>query len=137
MKPFLTTCLTAAALAVLATGCETGAYPPKNTTKFDLENTANFVVMDRMVQNSVTCSGIQQGVTEDGRLKLVANVRNREARRIQVQISCVFKDENGFPTGDETPWTNLILTENAQEGVPFTAMNTQAKKYTVRVRQAH
>ena len=42
----------------------------------------------------------------------------------------------GF-TADETPFTNLILSENAQEGVKFTAINNQARKYTIRVRQAH
>jgi hypothetical protein len=30
----------------------------------------------------------------------------------------------------------LILTENSQEGVTFTAMNTNARKYTIRVREA-
>ena len=72
----------------------------------------------------------------DGRLEVVANVKNRESRRIQVQISCVFKDEQGFSTGDETPWQNLILSESATEAVRFTAMNAAAKKYTIRVRQA-
>ncbi len=63
-------------------------------------------------------------------------MKNRESRRIQVQINCVFKDAQGVSTGDETPWQTLILSENATEAVRFTAMNAQAKKYTVRVRQA-
>jgi hypothetical protein len=67
---------------------------------------------------------------------VVANVKNRESRRIQVQVNCVFKDEQGFSTGDETPWQTLILSENSTEAVRFTAMNPLAKKYTVRVRQA-
>ena len=72
----------------------------------------------------------------DGRLEVVANVKNREARRLQVQINAVFKDEKGFSTGDETPFQTLILAENSTEAVRFTAMNTLAKKYTIRVRQA-
>ena len=67
---------------------------------------------------------------------MVANIRNRENRRIQVQISCVFKDAQGYSTGDETPWQNLILTENSQEAVRFVSMNDKAKKYTIRIRQA-
>jgi hypothetical protein len=63
-------------------------------------------------------------------------VKNREDRRIQVQVQCVFKDEHGFSTGDETPWENLILAENSTEAVHFTAMNTQARNFTIRVRQA-
>jgi len=48
----------------------------------------------------------------------------------------VFKDELNAATGDETPFQTLILTENSTEAVRFTAMNSAAKKYTIRVRQA-
>lgn len=126
------------ALTVALTGCQSGgAYEARNAQRYDLENKAPFALMDAQVQRSVTTSGIQKKTLEDGRLRVVANVRNREARRIQVQISCVFKDENMVATGDETPWTNLILTESAQEAVEFVSMNNKAKNFTIRVRQAH
>ncbi|MDE3084975.1 MAG: DUF1425 domain-containing protein, partial [Verrucomicrobiota bacterium] len=51
-------------------------------------------------------------------------------------VQCVFKDANGFSTGDETPWQTLILAENSTETVHFAAMNPAAKKFTIRVRQA-
>lgn len=138
MKKCLLPALAVALGGALVAGCHSGgAYPVKNATKYDLENQAQIVLLDRMVQRSVSCSGIQQRTNEDGRLEVVANLRNRESRRIQVQVNCVFKDEQGFPTGDETPFQTLILTENAQEGVRFVAMNNQARKYTIRVRQAH
>jgi uncharacterized protein (DUF2141 family) len=72
----------------------------------------------------------------DGRLQVACQIMNRENRRIQVQVQCVFKDAQGFSTGDETPWDNLILTENATETVKFTSLNNLAASYTVRVRQA-
>ena len=136
MKKLLLVPLAATFLAFA--GCKTppGPFTAEDTTKFTLENTESFVLMDKPTQVSVTCTGLQQRVNNDGRLEVVANVKNRENRRIQVQISCVFKDDSGFSTGDETPWQTLILGENATEAVRFTAMNTQAKKYTVRVRQA-
>ena len=118
-------------------GCRTeGAFKPINTDKYDYENHVPFVLMDRSVQRSVTVAGIQETVKEDGRLEVVANVRNRVNRRIQVQISCVFKNESGFSTNDETPWNTLILTEAEQQSVSFTSSNAAAKKYTIRVRQA-
>lgn len=122
----------------LSGGCvnEPGPFPPLDTTKFTLENTDRFVLLDKPAQNSVTCTGLQERPLADGRIEVTANVKNRESRRIQVQINCVFKDEQGFSTGDETPWQTLILSENSTEAVRFTAMNTQARKYTVRVRQA-
>jgi uncharacterized protein YcfL len=79
---------------------------------------------------------LQERLLPDGRLEVVANVKNREARRIQVQIQCVFKDEQRVSTGDETAWQTLILAENSTEAVRFTAMNAQAKTYEIRVRQA-
>ena len=120
----------------IVTGHAGGAYEPRNTTKYDLENRDVFVLMDKPTQVSVTTSGIQERKLEDGRLDVVAHLRNRQSRRIQVQVSCVFKDTQGFSTGDETPWQNVILTENSQEDVRFTSMNNQAAKYTIRVRQA-
>ena len=128
----------AAALALFA-GCATaepGPFPPHDTTKYTLENTDRFVALDKPVQFSVTCTGLQERVLADGRLEVVANVKNRENRRLQVQVDCVFKDDQGFSTGDETPFQTLILAENSTEAVRFTAMNALAKKYTVRVRQA-
>lgn len=127
----------AAALALFA-GCATepGPLTPQDTTKYTVENTEKFVLLDKPTQASVTCTGLQERTLPDGRIEVVANVKNREARRIQVQINCVFKDEQGFSTGDETPFQTLILAEHSTEAVRFTAMNTLAKKYTIRVRQA-
>ena len=130
--------LTAAVLAVTFTGCarhETGALLPQNTTKFNAEDQAKFVLLDAGTQQSVTCTGFQETTMPDGRLQVVARVRNRESRRIQVQINCEFKDAQGFVV-DSTPFQNIVLTENATEGVPFTSANDKAKNYTIRVRQA-
>jgi hypothetical protein len=124
--------------AVFLAGCaHEGAYTPVNTTKYDVENTSQYALMGPRVKASITFSGTQQRYTEDGRLQVITNVRNRENRRIEVQVSCVFKDDQNFSTGDETPWQTLILTENSQEAVNFTSMNNRARNYTIRVREAH
>lgn len=130
-------CAALVAMAIFA-GCKStgGAYLPKNTTKFNYEDSEQLVLMDGMVQRSVTSPGIQQTRLPDGRLEVAANLRNREGRRIQVQTQCEFKDGQGF-TLDSTPWNTLILTERGQETVRFTSMNDKAQRYTIRVRQAH
>jgi hypothetical protein len=130
--------IAAAGFALTAlTGCHTGgAYAPVNTNKYAIENSEAVVLMDARVQRSVSSSGVQETMLPDGRLQVVANLRNREERRIQVQAQCEFKDAQGFPV-DSTPWVNVILTERAQEGVKFVSMNDKAKRYTVRVREAH
>jgi hypothetical protein len=130
-----------AASALFIGGCatsDTGAYVPVNTSVNNLEDHELIVLLDPRVQNSVTCTGIQQRPTEDGRLEVTANLRNRENRRIQVQASCVFKNEQGFPSeGEDAPFQNVILTENGQESVHWISFNNQARRYTIRIREAH
>lgn len=128
----------AAGLAAAAlTGCTTteGARLPVNTTSFAYENTEKFVLMNDRAQFSVTASGLQERLREDGRLEVAANLRNRESRRIQVQWQVVFKDEQGFAL-EETPWRDLIMTENGQETVRAAALSPAARRYTFRVREA-
>jgi len=132
--------LLTAGAALAFTACKStydkGPYLPEQSKTPPYENTERVVLMDPGVQYSLTCTGIQEGASADGRLEVIAQIRNRENRRIEVQVNCVFKDANGYTTGDETPFQTLILTENATEQVKFTAMNTLAKKYTIRIRQA-
>jgi len=122
----------------LAGGCtsEPGSYVPQDTAKYTVENTEKFVPLDKATQASITCTGLQERLLPDNRLEVVANVKNRENRRIKVQVNCVFKDEQGFTTGDETPFQTLSLAENSTEAVRFTAANPLGKRYTIRVRQA-
>ncbi len=136
MKTSLSLCAALLAAAPFFSGCQSpGANLPVNTTKYGYENISNFVLMDSGAQRSVTSSGIQENRLPDGRFEVAANVRNRENRRIQVQINCEFKDAQGFVV-DSTPWQTLILTENGQETVRFASLSNQASKYTVRVREA-
>jgi len=132
--PLVAAVLAAGVLAGCAT--PTGPFPPLDTTKYTLENSERFVLLDQPSQVSVTCTGLQEVILPDGRLEVVANVKNRENRRLEVQVNCVFKDASGSSTGDETPWQTLILSEYVTEAVRFTAMNGQARKYAVRIRQA-
>jgi len=137
MKKTLIPLLSLVAGLFANTGChtETGAFPPQNATKYDLENREKFVLMDRGTQRSVTASILQETPLPDGRLQVAANLRNRDSRRIEVQVNCEFKDERGL-TIDSTPWQTLVLSENGQETVRFAALNALAKKYTIRVREA-
>jgi hypothetical protein len=113
-----------------------GPYLPVNTLVNDVENTAGVVMLDPAVQYSVTCPSIQETRLPDGRLQVIANLRNRENRRLQVQVNCDFKDAQGFSTGDSAPFVNTFLDENAQDNVRFVSMNPKAVRYTVHVRQA-
>jgi uncharacterized lipoprotein len=129
-------------VAALIAGCSSGThdkgpYLPQASKTPAYESTEPVVLLDPGVQYSVTTTGQPQArLLDDGRLEVTAQLRNRENRRIEVQVNCVFKDVNGVSTGDETPFQTLILTENATEQVKFTSMNNKAARYTIRVRQA-
>jgi hypothetical protein len=141
MKSTLKPLFTFAGAALLAAGCasdhyDRGPYLAQTPATPAYENKETFVLLDPGTQYSVTCSGLNERTLEDGRLEITAQIRNRENRRIEVQANCVFKDQNGFSIGDETPFQTVILTENATEQARFVSANNQARKYTIRVRQA-
>ena len=127
--------------ALLIAGCsgthDKGPYLPQVSKTPAYESTEPVVLLDPGVQYSVTTTGQPLArQLDDGRLEVTAQLRNRENRRIELQVNCVFKDVNGVSTGDESPFQTLILTENATEQVKFTSMNNKAARYTIRVRQA-
>ena len=129
------------ATALFAAGCSStydkGPYLPQQSKTPAYENTETLILLDPGVQHSVTTTGQPEArLLEDGRLEVVAQLRNRENRRIEVQANCVFKDVNGVSTGDETPFQTVILTENATEHLKFVSANDKAKRFTIRVRQA-
>lgn len=137
MKTLITHISWLAVALLIGTGCATheGVYSPQSTTEHNYENTEKFVLMDAGTQRSITANTLQENRLPDGRLDVAANVRNRENRRIQVQVNCEFKDAHGL-TLDATPWQTLVLTENGQETIRFASMNSQASRYTIRIRQA-
>ncbi|HZL44770.1 MAG TPA: hypothetical protein VFC28_00965, partial [Opitutaceae bacterium] len=103
MKHHRSFLLCLAPAAAFLAGCASNPGPDEqlDTTKYTIESTGKFVRLDESAQASVTCTGLQERILPDGRLEVVANVKNLEKRRLQVQINCVFKDEQGVSTGDE------------------------------------
>lgn len=125
------------AVVALFAGCasEPGTSTPQDSTKYTLENTENFELLGKGAQNSVACTGLQPRTLPDGRLEVVASVKNREDKKIKIQASCVFKDSQGFALANEAPPQAIVLAPNATEALRFTAQNASAKKYTIRVRE--
>jgi hypothetical protein len=134
--PFMTLAVGFIVAGCASNGHDQGPYLPQAVKTPAYENTERLVLLDPGTQYSVTCPAINERTLDAGRLEVVAQLRNRENRRIEVQANCVFKDQNGFVIGDETPFQTVILTENATEQVRFTSANDKARRYTIRVRQA-
>ena len=120
-----------ACLAILLSGC--GAPTARQSA---ISNNSKFVALGSLGGRIVQCTALQENTLPDGRLEVRANILNLVNKRVDLQINCIFKDAQGFSTGDETPFQTLILDETAQETITFTSLNTKAKDYTVRVRLA-
>lgn len=130
--------LGSAVVCLFAAGCATEAEPTVavETTKYTLENTETFSLQDKAVLAAISCTGVQHYTLGDGRIEVIANLKNRSPKKLTIQTSCAFRDAQGTPLADETPWTTLTIAENTTETVRFPAGSPLAKKYTVRVREA-
>jgi hypothetical protein len=98
-------------------------------------NNSKFVAFGTLGARTVRCTAMQETQLPDGRMQVRANILNLINKRVDLQVSCAFKDEQGFAI-DTTPFQTLILDETAQETVEFISLNAKAKDYTVRVRLA-
>jgi uncharacterized protein YcfL len=125
------------ALALLA-GCSAVPAPqaPMETTKFTVENTDRFVALDAAAEAAVSCTGLQERTLGDGRIEVVANLKNREEKPAHIRVQCVFVDDQGSPVGSEAPWQPLEIAAQSTEVVRFTAPGLAARRYVIRVRTA-
>ncbi len=122
----------AAGALALINGCATEpeSAHPSDTTKYTLEDTDRFT---NTAQHAVSCTGLMEVPMADGRMEIVANLKNRENQKVNVQASCVYRDLSGV-TVEETPWQTVMLPENGTVAVRFAAAKATTKNYTVRVR---
>lgn len=134
----------AAFCGALLCGCTSspGPYLPPNTTKYSVESTDKFVLLDKYSQSAVTCTGLGQRITPENLVEVTANVKNRDAHKIQIQVCCVFQKENApTPTPgvdvpvDQTSWLTVALDEGATETVRFTSPKVEDRAYSIQVRQ--
>jgi hypothetical protein len=135
IKQSLTVLVAALGLAAWA-GCvgSPRAMAPQDSTKFSVANTDKFVPLDAASQTWVSCTGLNQRTLADGRLEIVADIKNRVQAYVVVQVQCVFQDGQGNSTGEMTPWRIVYLPVDSTEAVRFDAPMPQMTKYSIRVR---
>ena len=136
IKQNLSVLVAAAGLAALA-GCAMPppAAAPQDSTKFSVENTDKFVPLDAASQAWVTCTGLQEWKLGDGRMVVVADVKNRIKANVVVQAQCLFQDDQGYAANEMAPWRILNLPVDSTEAVRFVALDSRATKYSIRVRE--
>ena len=124
-------------LAALAGCAGTGAaQAPQDTTKFTVENTERFAALDAPTQEDISCTGLQERTLGDGRLEIVASIRNRAEKPMRLQVQCLFLDARGLPVGDAGQWQVLEIGAGSTEVERFTAAIAGEGRYAIRVRSA-
>lgn len=128
--------LALAAVALLAGCASRSDSAPQESTKYTVENTDKFELFDDGSPIYVSCTGLQEHRLKDGRLEVVANIRNRENRELHVEVGCLFRDVQGFSTSAETASQTVKLAPNATEVLNFRSTTPLARTYTIRLREA-
>ncbi len=121
--------------ACILSACAQGPYKPLASESHRATLADKFILLDKESQGSITCTGLEERFDPSGRLEVVAHIANTEEYAVNIQVGCVFKDAQGFSTGDEVPFQIVSLGGGQTADKHFTAMNTQAETYTIRVRK--
>ena len=121
---------------LMLAGCASGPTATETTeaTRYTVNNTETFQLLDKKVQAMVACTGLIETVDAQGRLEVAVNVKNRDLQPLVLQVGCLSKERLGAPQGIDAPWQVVQLASGATETVRFTAPDTTAKSYAVRVR---
>jgi hypothetical protein len=130
--PIVVAALCCAALPGCSVAPEASA--PQDSTKFTVENTDQFAALDPAADAAVMCTGLQERMLGDGRLEVVANVKNRGSETAKVRVQCQFLDDQGEPTEPAAHWQALSIAGDSTAVVRFTSSNSSAKKYAIRAR---
>ena len=124
-----------AALLALG-GCSTSPVSGDagEATRYTVNNTETFQLLDKTVQATVACTGLIESVGADGRLEVAVNVKNRDTRAQVIQVGCLFKRVPTALTGLEAPWQTVKLDAGSTETVRFKSPADDARSYAVCVR---
>jgi hypothetical protein len=86
----------------------------------------------------VSCTGLQERALGDGRLEVVANLKNSGEKPVKVLIQCVFLDEEGLPIGGGGPVADPgDRGRTRPRSCASRPRSAAARKYSIRVRKAH
>lgn len=73
--------------------------------------------------------------TDDGRMKVALTLRSkRSEKQLHVQVRCLFKDDQGMSTGDETDWVSMFFDPGQTQTYRAESLTRSVHSYTVEVR---
>ena len=77
----------------------------------------------------------QERTLGDGRLEVIANLKNRGSAPVRVHVQCLFQNDQGAPFSVEGSWQSLSIAGDSTEVMRFTAPDAMVKAYEIRVRK--
>ena len=119
-------------LFCMALGCHQAIPAP---TGRPVSEGQQFVLVNPEIKNDFVISQWDTGRTEDGRLYVRANIQNETKGELRIQVRAVFKDDQGFKAGDETPWKYMMVPRGTWATYAETSMNTAARSFLVEIRR--
>ncbi len=121
-------------LTLLCFGCSSeGPYvPSERRPSPEIENTA--VALDEELKGLIAVDAQDAERTTQGRLKAMANMRNRTNQDLTVQVQTIFRDANGFSIDDDSAWETIVLTANETRTVGSVSTSKKADRYSIRIR---
>lgn len=130
--------LLAVALAATTTSCSRRSKSP-DMARTDQEALmaarAPVNILDRDLRNRVAADIADVQRYPDGRLYVRVTLRNSTRDDLNVLARCVFKDELGLSTGDETEWRQLFLAPQQMVTYGAESRDPGASTFTVEVRR--
>ncbi len=129
-------------LAVLGLGLAVGlagcAGPCKKNavmaTRYTLADTAKVMLLDETVAQAVECTGLQVVHRKDGRLEIIASLKNLSNATFAIQVGATFKGPAGETLADEACWHRLTLEGNNTVVARFVSQDGRAADFAVKVR---
>jgi len=136
VRPAALLAASSALLLFALAACESGpnhasTYPDGKTA---VENTDTVSYLDDFGRD-LRVAGQKAEFLPDRRLKVFANLQNESDEDLPVLVSTQFKDKDGFSTGDETPFVNIVIPKNSLYAYQAISQNEKAVKYSIRVRE--
>ncbi|MFH1740956.1 MAG: DUF1425 domain-containing protein [bacterium] len=112
-----------------------GPYVPAGQSP-SVEDIHPVVLLDKSLKKKIAVDHTQGRKLPDNRLEVVANLRNRGKRDVQVQVQTIFKNESGYSTQEDSAWSMVFLSAHETETYQIVSRGRDAARYTVRIREA-
>lgn len=95
---------------------------------------APVVFTDAKLADAIIVGKVRGRHDQHGHLQAAATLENTTATAIVVGVRTVFRDSDGFSTGDETPWTRLVIGGGALENYQVRSLNDMAEDFQIEIR---